>query len=62
MAASLSARRRVISFVELLDARRCGHATDAQAIARLVDEVDRLVREVAVGQIAVSKIHGGDHA
>ena len=45
--------------VELLGARRRVHATDAQAAARLVDEVDRLVRQVAVGQVAVGQVGRG---
>ena len=45
--------------VQLLGARRRVHATDAQAAARLVDEVDRLVRQVAVGQVAVGQIGRG---
>ena len=45
--------------VELLGVRRRAHATDAQAAARLVDEVDRLVRQVAVGQVAVGQVGRG---
>ena len=42
--------------VELLGGRRRVHPADAQAAARLVDEVDRLVRQVAVGQVAVGQV------
>ena len=42
--------------VEGLVVRRRGHAADAQPAARLVDEVDRLVGEVTVGQIAVGQV------
>jgi len=31
-----------------------------RAAARLVDEVDRLVREVPVGQVAVGQVRRGD--
>ncbi len=46
--------------VELLRARRDAHAPDAQAAAGLVDEVDRLVREVPVGQVAVGQVGRGN--
>ena len=46
--------------VELLRVRGRAHAADAQAAARLVDEVDRLVRQVAVGQVAVGEVGRGD--
>ena len=59
MAASLSARRRVISSSSFLAFGRRAHAADAQAAARLVDEVDRLVRQVAVGQVAVGQVGRG---
>src|SRR4051794_16239630 len=36
------------------------HATDPQARARFVDEVDRLVRQVAVGDVPVGEVRGGD--
>ena len=45
--------------VELLGVRRRAHAADAQAAAGLVDEVDRLVRQVAVGQVAVGQVGRG---
>ncbi len=41
--------------------RRRGHAADAQPAAGLVDEVDGLVRQVAVGDVAVGQVGGGDH-
>ena len=46
--------------VELLGARRRGHAADAQPAAGLVDEVDGLVGEVAVGEVAVGQVGRGD--
>ena len=46
--------------VELLGARRGGHAADAQAAAGFVDEVDRLVREEPVGHVAVGQVGRGD--
>ncbi len=46
--------------VELLGARRRGHAADTEPTAGLVDEVDGLVGEVAIGQIAVGQIGRGD--
>ena len=39
---------------------RGGHALDAQTGARLIDEVDGLVGEVPVGDVAVGEIGGGD--
>ena len=45
---------------ELAVVRRCLHATDAQARARFVDEVDRLVREVAVRDVAVGEVRRRD--
>ena len=44
---------------ELLVGGRRGHPTDAQAAAGLVDEVDGLVRQVAVGQVAVGQVGRG---
>ena len=45
--------------VELLGVRRRAHAPDAQAAPGLVDQVDRLVRQVAVGQVAVGQVGRG---
>ena len=45
--------------LELLVRGRRGHPADAQAAAGLVDEVDGLVREVAVGQVAVGQVGRG---
>ena len=45
--------------LELLVGRRRGHPTDAQPAAGLVDEVDRLVRQVPVGQVAVGQVGRG---
>ena len=45
--------------LELPVVGRCLHATDAQARTRLVDEVDRLVGEVAVGDVAVGEVRRG---
>ena len=59
MAASLSARRRAISSSSFLALGGRAHAADAQAAAGLVDEVDRLVRQVAVGQVAVGQVGRG---
>ena len=39
---------------------RRGHALDAQAAAGLVDEVDRLVGQEAVGDVAVGEVGRGD--
>ena len=39
---------------------RRGHALDAQAAAGLVDEVDRLVGQEAVGDVAVGQVRRGD--
>ena len=44
---------------QLLVGRRGGHPADAQAAAGLVDEVDGLVRQVAVGQVAVGQVGRG---
>ena len=44
---------------QLLVGRRRGHPTDAQAAAGLVDEVDGLVRQVPVGQVAVGQVGRG---
>ena len=41
--------------------RRGGHAADAQAAAGLVDEVDGLVRQVPVGDVAVGQVGGRHH-
>ena len=46
--------------LELAVVGRCLHATDAQARARLVDEVDRLVGEVTVGDVAVGEVRRRD--
>ncbi len=46
--------------VELAQVRRRRHPTDAQARAGLVDEVDRLVRQEPVGDVAVGQRRGGD--
>jgi hypothetical protein len=46
--------------VEVGEVRRRGHRPDAQARAGLVDEVDRLVRQVAVGDVAVGELGRGD--
>src|SRR5690606_22287581 len=45
--------------VELAQPGRGGHATDAQSRARLVDEVDRLVGQEAVVDVAVRERGGG---
>ncbi len=42
--------------VELAEVRRRGHAADAHARAGLVDEVDRLVRQEAVADVAVGQL------
>ena len=42
--------------LELAVVRRGLHATDAQARTRFVDEVDRLVGEVTVGDVAVGEV------
>ena len=44
------------ALVELAQVRRRGHPADAQSRARLVDEVDRLVREEAVVDVAVGHV------
>ena len=59
-AASFSARMRTRSSSIWLVLRRRRHPADAQAAARLVDEVDRLVRQVAVGDVAVGEVGRGD--
>ena len=46
--------------LELLVVRRGLHALDAQARAGLVDEVDGLVGQVAVGDVAVGQVGRGD--
>ena len=46
--------------LELLVVRRRLHALDAQARAGLVDEVDGLVGQVAVGDVAVGQVGRGD--
>ena len=46
--------------VELLLLRRRVHATDAQATAGLVDEVDRLVGQESVRDVAVGEVRRGD--
>ena len=46
--------------LELLQVGRRAHALDAQAAAGLVDEVDRLVGQVAVGDVAVGEVGRGD--
>ena len=48
---------RAVEFVELLGLRIDLHA---QARRRLVDEVDRLVGQEAVGDVAVRQRRGGD--
>ncbi len=47
--------------LELAVVRRSLHTTDAQARARFVDEVDRLVRKVTVGDVAVGEVRRRDH-
>ena len=44
---------------ELLVRRRGGHPADPQTAPGLVDEVDRLVRQEPVGQVAVSQVGRG---
>ena len=46
--------------LELLEVGRGLHALDAQAAAGLVDEVDGLVGQVAVGDVAVGEVGRGD--
>ena len=46
--------------VDLAVLGRRRHPADAQARAGLVDEVDRLVREETVRDVAVGKVRGGD--
>ena len=48
------------ALVELAQVRRCGHPADAQPRAGLVDEVDRLVRQEPVGDVAVGQRRRGD--
>ena len=45
--------------VDVAELLRGGHAADAQARARLVDEVDGLVRQEAVVDVAVGELGGG---
>ena len=44
--------------IEQLDFRGCGHALDAQTCARLVNQVDSLIRQEAVRDVACRKVHG----
>ena len=46
--------------LDLAQVRRRGHALDAQAAAGLVDEVDGLVGQEAVGDVAVGEVRRGD--
>ena len=46
--------------VDLADVGRRGHATDAHAAAGLVDEVDGLVRQEPVADVAVRQVRGRD--
>jgi hypothetical protein len=46
--------------VKLLVARRSGHPTDPQAASRLVDEVDGLVGQEPVRQVAVGQVGRSD--
>src|SRR5690606_32172163 len=46
--------------VELLELRRRGQAADAQPGTGLVDQVDRLVRQEAVVDVAVGEVRRGD--
>ena len=46
--------------LDLAQVGRRLHALDAQARAGLVDQVDRLVRQVAVGDVAVGEVGGRD--
>ena len=48
------------ALVELAQVRRSGHPTDAQARAGLVDEVDRLVGQEPVADVAVGQGRRGD--
>ena len=54
----LPTRGRDLVF-ELAVVGRCLHATDAQARAGFVDEVDRLVGKVTVGDVAVGEVGRG---
>ena len=45
--------------VELLQVGRPGHRLEADAGAGLVDDVDRLVRQAAAGDVAVGQLDGG---
>ncbi|CAG7170935.1 hypothetical protein PICSAR21_03545 [Mycobacterium avium subsp. paratuberculosis] len=47
--------------VELAQVRRRGHPADPHPRPRLVDQVDRLVRQVAVVDVAVRQRRGRDH-
>ena len=60
IADSLSRRTSAILLVELAQVRRRGHPADAQPRAGLVDQVDRLVRQEAVGDVAVGQRRRGD--
>ena len=46
--------------LDVLVVGRRGHPADAQPAAGLVDEVDGLVRQVAVGDVAVGQVGRGD--
>ena len=46
--------------VDLADVGRRRHATDAHAAAGLVDQVDGLVRQEPVADVAVRQVRGGD--
>ena len=45
--------------VQNLNFRRSGHALDAQARTGLVNQVDGLIRQEAVGDVACREVHGG---
>ena len=57
MAASFSAAICSILLVELAQLRRDGASGEARPRPRLVDHVDRLVRQVAVGDVALGEPH-----
>ena len=59
MAASFSLRTRLDLVLELAVRGRGGHGADAHAAAGLVDEVDGLVRQEAVGDVAVGQVGRG---